>query len=156
AGPAGAIVQCMTKRADSKAHEDILRIVDHELAATKRRQERQSPGSSRARTIARGTFIYQTASGALVRGPQFSFPAPNEILDESAIQVLRSAFDLFKRDDLLSDLATHFRRLTAAARTPADANYPRLALASVLLWNEDKEDATAEFAKVVEASKPES
>ncbi len=46
-----------------------------------------------------------------------------------AIQVLRSAFDLFKRDDLMSDLVGHFRRLAAEAKTPAAANYPRLALA---------------------------
>ena len=70
--------------------------------------------------------------------------------------MLRSAFDLYKRDDLMSDLVNHFRRQAAEAKTPADANYPRLALASILWWNDDKEEAIAEFTKVAEASKPES
>ena len=91
-----------------------------------------------------------------MRMAQANFPAPNEYLDDSAIQVLRSAFDLYKRDDLVSDLISHFRQQATDAKTPAEASYPRLALASVLYWNEDKDDAIAEFTKVAEASKPES
>ncbi len=156
-GPAAAIGQCMTQRADSKAHDDIRKILDHELAANRRRQERQSPGSSRARTVSQsGTMIRQSSGGMVVRAFQLNFPSPNEYLDESAIQVLRSAYDLYKRDDLMSDIVSHFRKLTADAKTPADANYPRLALASVLWWDDEKEDAIAEITKVAESSKPES
>ena len=63
---------------------------------------------------------------------------------------------LYKRDDLTSDLVSHFRRLVAEAKTPADANYPRISLASLLWWNDDKEEAIAEITKVAETSKPES
>ena len=56
----------------------------------------------------------------------------------------------------LSDLVSHFRQQADAAKTPADAVYPRLALASILWWNDDKEEAIAEFTKVAEASKAES
>ena len=69
---------------------------------------------------------------------------------------MRTAYELYKRDDLLSDLVAHFRRQADAAQTPADAIYPRLALASILWWNDDKDEAIAEFTKVAEARKSES
>ncbi len=157
-GPALSIGQCMTQRAGRKAHDDILRILDHQLAAVERRQARSSGAPRASQTVARrvGTTYYQNSNGTMVRVVQVAFPTPNEIFDESAIQVLRSAFDIYKRDDLMSDLVSHFRRQEAEAKTPAQANYPRLALASILWWNDDKEEAIAEFTKVAEASKPES
>jgi predicted Zn-dependent protease len=156
AGPGAAVSQCMTGRADSKAHSDVLKILDHQLAAGRRRLERQSPGSSRSRNAGMGTSVVRTSSGSLMRQMQFAFPSANEYLDDSGIQVLRTAFDLFKRDDLTSDLVNHFRRLVAEAKTPADSNYPRIALASLLWWDDDKEEAIAEITKVAETSKPES
>ena len=56
----------------------------------------------------------------------------------------------------MSDLVSHFRQQAGAAKTPADQAYPRLALASILWWNDDKEDAIAEFTKVADGSKAES
>ena len=64
--------------------------------------------------------------------------------------VLRTAFELFKRDDLSSDLVSHFRRQAAAAPTPADAIYPRLALSAILWWSDEQDEAIAELTKVVE------
>ena len=156
AGPATALSQCMTLRADSKAHNDVLKILDHQLAAGRRRLERQSPGSSRSSNTGMGASVIRTSAGGIMRRMQFAFPSANEYLDDSGIQVLRTAFDLFKRDDLTSDLVNHFRRLLAEAKTPADENYPRFALACILWWDDDKEDAIAEITKVAETSKPES
>ena len=61
-----------------------------------------------------------------------AYPQDNEYLDSGVILMLRTAFEVFKRDDLLSDLVNHFRRQAAAAPTPAEANYPRLALLAML------------------------
>ncbi len=83
-------------------------------------------------------------------------PQVNEYLDANVITVLRTAFELYKRDDLLSDLIGHYRRQAEAAPTPADAIYPRLALSSFLWWNDAEEEAIAELTKVVEASRAES
>ena len=47
AGPAAALTQCMTARAAAKAHDDVLKILDHQLAAARKRLERQTPGSAR-------------------------------------------------------------------------------------------------------------
>ena len=47
----------MSVRADQKAYGDVLKLLDHELAAVRRKQERQSPGAARAarsRYAARG------------------------------------------------------------------------------------------------------
>ncbi len=91
AGPANALSQCMTARADAKAHDDVLKILDHELTAARKRLERQTPGSARARGGGSvGTTLIQTSSGALIRQTQAGFPTPNEYLDASAIQVLRT------------------------------------------------------------------
>ncbi len=67
-----------------------------------------------------------------------------------------TAYELYRRDDLLSDLVAHFRRQADAATSPVEANYPRLALSSILWWSDDKDEAIAELTRVVEASRPES
>ena len=134
-GPAVAIGQCMTQRADRKAHDDVLKILDHQLAAARRRQERQSPGSARAPEPPRsvgGIACYQTRLGRAGRRQRsgrlpVAERVPRRIGDPGACA---RAFELYKRDDLMSDLVSHFRRQAAEAKTPADANYPRLALAS--------------------------
>ena len=94
--------------------------------------------------------------GPRYRRVQFDFPQVNEYLDTTVIPVLRTAFEIFKRDDLLSDLIGHYRRQTEAAPTASDAIYPRLALSSFLWWNDDKDEAIAELTKVVDASRAES
>ena len=70
--------------------------------------------------------------------------------------MLRTAYELYKADDLTSDLVAHFRKQAEAARTPADALYPRLALSYLAWWEDDKDAAVAEFARVADASSPES
>ncbi len=159
-GPADAIGQAMSFRAGMKAYDDVLRLLDHELAAVRRKQERQSSGASRAARSRFGSQAvvqqYQIWVGKTSRYMQITFPTPNEYFDANAIQLLRTAFELYKRDDLSSDLVGHFRRQAEAARTPADAVYPRLALSSLYWWNDEKDEAIAEFTKVAEASKSES
>ncbi len=99
---------------------------------------------------------YQVWVGKTSRYVQIAFPVPNEYLDSSAIQLLRSAFELYKRDDLTSDLVAHFRKQAALAKSPADAVFPRLALAAILWWNDERDEAVAELTKVAENSRSES
>ncbi|HZW30043.1 MAG TPA: tetratricopeptide repeat protein, partial [Isosphaeraceae bacterium] len=161
-GPGTAFSQGMGACAERKAYGDILRLLDFNLAAVRRRMERQTPGAARARrartaSSGRPTALpYTIWVGKTARNIQIAFPLPNEYLDDVAIQVLRTAYEIFKRDDLVSDLVAHLRRQAEAAQTPADAIYPRLALSDVLWWNDDKDEAIAEFTKVAEASRAES
>ena len=150
--------------ADRKAYADVLRLLDLNLAATRRKMERQLTGAA-ARAWRARFSMYASAGlrmaqriwvGSSYRSVSIDFPRANEYLDTDAILVLRTAYELYKRDDLLSDLVAHFRRQADAASGPAEANYPRLALSSILWWSDSKEEAIAELTKVVEASRPES
>src|SRR5262249_5518919 len=84
------------------------------------------------------------------------FPKVNEYLDATAIQGLRQAFEMYKRDDLMSDLVVHLRRKADAATGSGEANQARLALSSVLWWNDARDEAIAELTRVVGAARPES
>ena len=161
ASPSVSINQGMNICAQRKAHADVIRLLDHELAASRRKLERQTPGAARsARSRLSSTTIasrrYQISVGKGTRVVQIAFPIANEYLDDSAIMTLRTAYELYKNDDLTSDLVGHFRRQLEMAKGPTDAVYPRLALASLLWWNDEKEEAIAEFTKVAESSKAES
>ena len=95
-GPGMALGQGMSVRADQKAHADVLKLLDHELAAVRRKQERQSPGAARAarsRYATRATAPqYQIWVGKTTRYIQIAFPLPNEFFDETTIQLLRTSF----------------------------------------------------------------
>ena len=87
---------------------------------------------------------------------RIGYPQDNEYFGNEVTIALRTAFELFKRDDLSSDLVNHFRRQAEAAAAPADAIYPRLALSAILWWADARDEAIAELTKVVAASRPES
>ncbi len=162
-GPGGALSEGMSVCAGRKAYDDVLKILDHEMATIRRRLEHQSPGAAaranRALYASYGagyTPQYQIYVGKTPRYINVNFPLPNDYVDEAAIQVLRTAYELYQREDLVSDLLAHFQRQAEAASNPADAAYPRLCASYVLLWNGDKDEAIAEFSRVAETSRPES
>ena len=134
--------QGMNELADRKSYSDVLSLVDYNLAAARRRLEHQSPGALaralRARYAALGIPGYVPAYriwvGSRYRSVQIPFPQVNEYFDGTVIQVLRTAYELYNRDDLSSDLIAHFRRQAAAAPTPRRMPiYPGLALSVVAL-----------------------
>ena len=133
------------------------------MVVLRRRLEHQSPGAAAPRQSGdvrdlRAGYIpqYQVWVGKTPKYVRVEFPLPNDYVDETAIQVLRTAFELYKREDLVSDLVAHFRRQAEAASNPADAAYPRLCASYVLLWNGDKDEAIDEFTRVAETSRTES
>ena len=76
----------MSVCAERKAYDDVLRLLDHELAAARRRLEHQSPGAARAarsRVASRVNYVpqYQIWVGKTSRYMQIAFPLPNEYLD---------------------------------------------------------------------------
>ena len=160
-GTVDAMCLGMAVSAGRKDFAQVLKLVDWSLEAARRKRERQSPGAAARARRAGSTnpglpVLYQifTGSGYLIA--RFAYPKENEYLDSGAITVLRTAFELYKRNDLLSDLVNHFRSQAAAARAPADATYPRLALAAIQWWSDERDDAIAELTKAVSAERPES
>ena len=163
--PGLALAQGMSALADRKDYTGVLGLVDFTLAFARKKQEQQSPGAAmralRARYAAQGYtgFVpvsYSIWIGTQSRVVQIPFPQVNEYFDATVLEVLRTAYELYKRDDLLSDLTGHFRRQTTEAATPRDGIYPGLALASLLWWDNEKEEGIAELTKVVDAARSES
>ena len=89
--------QGMSACADRKAYGDVLRLLDLNLAATRRKMERQSTGAARRRAApVRDYAVGRRASvrrriwiGTTYRTFSIDFPQANEYLDTDAIQVLR-------------------------------------------------------------------
>ncbi len=165
--PSRSISEAMGMCAERKDYSQVFKLLDFSVEAARRAKARQTPGqASRAERARRAAVFGSAGAAAFVRqivwvGSGYilmtiDYPQDNEYIDASVISMLRSAFELFKRDDLSSDLVNHFRRQAEAARTPAEAIYPRLALSAVLWWGDEKDEAVAELAKVVAASRPES
>ena len=80
------------------------------------------------------------------------YPTPNPYYDLAAIQVLRNAFELYKREDLLSDLLVHLKK-TLETGSEVDRAYLHLALCYLHWWADDKDEALGELTRAAEASK---
>ena len=159
-----AISQAMAVCGDRKDYGKVLKLLDFNLEAARRKYQRQSQReiarARRARYASTGRLQYATYYpiwvGSRSTSVEFAFPQPDQYLDETNIVALRTAFELYKRDDLLSDLVQHFRSQALAATSPTEAFYPRLALTSILWWNDEKDEAVAELTKIVESVGPDS
>jgi tetratricopeptide (TPR) repeat protein len=162
--PSRAIGQGMNVCAGGKDYAGVLKLIDFILADARRKAQQQTPGaaarSRRARLAAivgAGTFGgYSVRVGQRYMMVRISYPQDNEYFGNDVIVPLRTAFELFKRDDLSSDLVNHFRRQAEAAAAPADAIYPRLALSAIFWWADARDEAVAELTKVVALGRPES
>ena len=164
-GPGLAVSQGMSALADRKDYAGVIRLLDYILAFARTKHEHQSPDAARrelrARYAALGYTGYVPVSyaiwiGTRSRSVQVPFPQVNEYFDETVIQALRTAHELYNRDDLSSDLISHFRQQGARPATPRDAIYPGIALASLLWWGDEQDEAIVELTKVVEAGPAES
>ena len=159
AGPLHSLGQAMGQRSETKGYADILRMLDFSIDSARRRHDAlaASPrGRSRASAVSYPVgYIpnYPVWVTRQVRYIQLDFPTPNAYIDSGTISVLRSAYEIYKRDDLSSDLVAHVQELVGKAKTPADAVVPRLALSALLWWDDDKDTALAEFSKAVEGTK---
>ena len=158
--PVLALGKCMSAGADRKHYSQVLTLLDFTIDAARRKHQQQSPGAAARARRARLSAVTATRTliwvGSSLQTVRIDFPRDNEYLDTTVRSALRTAFELYKRDDLASDLVSHFRRQAAAAPTPTDAIFPRLALSALLWWNDDHEAAIAELTKVVESCRPES
>ena len=98
------------------------------------------------------TGVYTPSKTTALRRMAIDFPTPNAYFDAGGIQVLRNAFEIFKRDDVASDLIAHFR--DQAAKAPDDAKlYPCLAQTYLLWWNDDKDEALRQYTQAVDLAR---
>lgn len=135
----------------SKKDAEVLNILDHYLDFNQSRatQERQRTAGRPKRATSSPYYYYTIYYGKSASDAQFAFPAPGEYYDFGAINVLRNAYEVFLRNDVLSDLQKHLRgRLEKSA--DIDKVYGHLALAYLAAWSDNKEEALKEMAAAAE------
>ncbi len=129
----------MRARADAKAHATIPPLYLAYLTAY-RHQHQASGRTSSGRATSSWQGNYSVYVGNSRRQIAIDFPQPNDYLDGAAIELLRNAFELYKRDDLVSDLFGQFRQELDKADA-ADKVSLRLTLAALHWWNHEYEQA---------------
>ncbi|WP_422924867.1 DUF1583 domain-containing protein [Singulisphaera sp. PoT] len=150
-----AISQTISARGDAKSYADIPRLIDQQLLIARRarqsgKRNRTAARSSANVAISSRIVIYQANGQA--RSMQVDYPTPNAYLDQSGISTLRNAFDIYKRDDLLSDLLGYYRKRAEKAESAQDRLDASLVLSALDWWDENKDTAVADLKKAVEFS----
>ncbi|OYV84432.1 MAG: hypothetical protein B7Z73_15450, partial [Planctomycetia bacterium 21-64-5] len=148
---ATALARLMSERADKKEHADILRLYDRYWAYHLDQKRLAARPTSTRRTSSNANMPYYSLfQGKNQKHIRISFPLPNDYFDFSGILLLRNAYELFKRDDLLSDLVAHLRAAVTGDAPAAERIYPQLALVYVQSWEESPREAVDEFARACE------
>ncbi len=151
-GLATSFGRAMGVKADTKDHAAILKILDHYLASSWKPDQMAARQKSSTSSMVRGQaayfYVYMTKPSPTqnTRYTQVDFPSPNAYFDLGAIQLLRNTYEIFKRDDVVSDLMNRFR--SDITKAPANAKiFPTLALTYLLWWNDEKEESLREFGR---------
>jgi tetratricopeptide (TPR) repeat protein len=144
-----ALGQVMGVRGAAKGHADVLRLLDHYLAY-QRRQPRTTRPAAGTRSGPASRQYVSVWTGPSANVVALDYPLPNAYHDETAITLLRNAFEIYKRDDLLSDL---FKHLRAPSEKAAGDEGAALHLAAGYLhwWNGEKAEALAELGRASDA-----
>ncbi len=148
---AQALAQLMGKQAEAKQHAEVLRLYDRYWAYVLQQKRAASrPSSTRRSSTNANSPYYQIYGASNATNVRISFPLPNDYFDAGGIMLLRNAYEIYKRDDLLSDLLAHLRAAAADPQRGADRIYPQLAVAYVESWQESPREAVDEFARACE------
>lgn len=146
--------QWMGKLGPQEENERILAILDPalDLAVAEGRKRRAQASSMRKRPTTSSSTYYGSLS--LMYGKEYiryeiQYPRPNEYVDVGALTVLREVFEVFKRNDVLSDLPDRLRKRVDQAQ-PEDRAYEQLMLGDVLWWLEEQDEAIEVFAAAAE------
>jgi tetratricopeptide (TPR) repeat protein len=142
-----ALGQLMGISGVAKKDAEVLALLDAYLDYNQARsvQDRQkTAGRPKRAAMGQSYGYYPVWYGKTQLDARFSFPSPGEYFDTTAIQLLRNAYEVFQRNDVLSDLHKHLKERQEKA-VAGDQVYAHLALAYVQAWTEDKEVALKEL-----------
>ena len=143
-----SLMQLMGRRVEAKKFDDVLAVADLYLEMA-RRQNIAAPKSYAMAKVARpgqrqplSISVYSGWSNGSpnFNNAQLNFPQPNDYYDESMISVLYNLHAMYKKADLLTDLHAHVKKQLATAAGP-EKIYQQLAMAYLLWWAEEKDDA---------------
>ena len=140
-------VRWMGKIGAEEQNLEVLSIMDRSLdlavEEAKQRRKQKKPRGRRGSTQSYGGTNFTLYYGKENIYTRLDYPNSNQYVDNSALMVLREAFEVLKRNDVMSDLTDHLRgRVTqASAESPENLVYEQLMLAYVLWWQEEQEEA---------------
>ena len=151
-GKAYSMAQAMAIRAETKGYADIPRLIDHHvLALRKSRQSGQKPrNSARTMLVSSGYYVQIYLPNGQTTNTLINYPTPNTYLDREAIYLLRNAYEIYRNEDLLSDLLAHYRSRSDHAAAAQDRLDSLLVLNALEWWEDDKEGAVEALTKAVE------
>ena len=142
---AQSVGQLMDKRVQSEQIKDVLALWDWYVpTAIARNQAAKAAASKRnsqsSQNIPRGyVIIWRNNSNQY---ENLDFPAQNEVFDQSSIQVLRQAYELYLGAEKTKELTEHFQQKLADANTPNDQkNFWKFGLGYLHWWEGNKDDA---------------
>ena len=131
-----------------KQNDAVLSVLDDTLRMSIEEAEIRKTQRSRRRTTQRqsGNQYYQTAYGTNRSGTRLAFPNPNEHIDTATINMLRQAYEVFERNDVLSDLTDYLDQQVESA-SDQERVYRLLHRAAVLWWQEEQDEAIDTYAE---------
>lgn len=136
----------------AKKDAEVLNLLDRgmDFNAARATQERLRSAGRPKRAASNSPYSYYTVYyGKTPTSARFSFPSPGEYFDQGVIALLRNAYEIFLRNDNLSDLQKHLaQRLEKAVA--GDKVYGHLALAYLAAWSDDKEASLSEMSAAAE------
>ena len=150
------LAQLMANRAQKKAMNDVLGLWDRYLVAAVARLEQQKSTSAAAKRRAQQQGQVQQGYVNIWRGANqqyenLDFPLPNEIYDQSMIQMLRQAYVSYSDAELSRDLVEHFQSRVASAKTPeAQKIFWQFGLGYLHWWMDEKDEALRVLAAATE------
>src|SRR5262249_32384192 len=111
---------------------------------------KKSRNTASGRLTASSSYVQIYLSNGQMTSTQIDFPAPNAYLDQQGINLLRNAYEIYKRDDLLSDLFAYYRSRSETSASAQDRLDSQIVLNALDWWEDDKEGATEALKKAVE------
>ena len=154
------LMRWMGKLGPEEKHAQIFSILDPALDlaivnAKQRRADRSRLNQHQAattRSTNSGQFNYSLVYGKENIQATIDFPRPNDYVDQTTQMLLREVYEVFKRNDVLSDFSTHLRKRVERA-TEDVRLYEQLILASVLWWSEEPEESVELMSKAADSLK---
>lgn len=145
--------QLMSNRAREKSLDEVLGLWRRYLALVAAREAEAAitPQSIAAKRQQRSTvvnygnqYFYVWQTNGQQMGEQFDFPSPNDVYDQSSIQMLRQAFVLYREAQQTTQLTEAF---ATAAKEPNASEFQhkmwQFGLGYLHWWNDEKDEALA-------------
>ncbi|MDZ4849185.1 MAG: DUF1583 domain-containing protein [Pirellulaceae bacterium] len=142
------LVRWMGKLGPDEEHAQILSILDPVLEvailnAKQARAERMKQSNAKSTSTSNpnaGRNYFQLIYGKENFQATIDFPTANDYVDHATLLLLREVYEVFKRNDVVSDFPAYLRQRFDKA-SDDDKLYESFFLATVLWWAEEQDEA---------------